>query len=157
MCETALKRVKAGWAEFWAILLRAQGRSGLGIRREPHHMHKTHRHQPLADHRLQFLQQRLDLLTVGIVAKVRHQMPILVAMRHHDGRGVAQIALLLQTSRREATDVEASLREKEKVLSEAEHNLAVLDRTLAELARVTFPHNWPNQARPNSVVASRPQ
>ncbi len=45
---------------------------------------------------------------------------------------VAQIALSLQTSRREATDVEASLREKEKLLSEAEQNLAVLDRTLAE-------------------------
>jgi len=45
---------------------------------------------------------------------------------------VAQIALSLQTSRREATDVDASLREKEKLLSEAEQNLAVLDRTLAE-------------------------
>jgi chromosome segregation protein len=44
----------------------------------------------------------------------------------------AQIALSLQTRRREATDVDASLREKEKLLSEAEQNLAVLDRTLAE-------------------------
>jgi chromosome segregation protein len=45
---------------------------------------------------------------------------------------VAQIALSLQTSRREAIDVEASLREKEKLLSEAEQNLAALERTLAE-------------------------
>src|SRR5207244_519345 len=45
---------------------------------------------------------------------------------------VAQIALSLQTSRREAIDVEASLREKERLLSEAEQNLATLERTLAE-------------------------
>ncbi|PYL22401.1 MAG: hypothetical protein DMF37_12175 [Verrucomicrobia bacterium] len=35
-------------------------------------------------------------------------------------------------SRREAVDVEASLREKEKLLCEAEQNLAALERTLAE-------------------------
>ena len=43
-----------------------------------------------------------------------------------------QIAVALKTSRRGAIDVEASLRETEKLISEAEQDLAGLDRTLAE-------------------------
>src|SRR5439155_200786 len=43
-----------------------------------------------------------------------------------------QIAASLKTNRREAVDVQASLQKKEQLLSEAEQNLAVLERTLAE-------------------------
>jgi chromosome segregation protein len=42
------------------------------------------------------------------------------------------IAASGKTSRSQAIDVDASLREKEKLLSEAEQNLAALERTLAE-------------------------
>jgi len=42
------------------------------------------------------------------------------------------IAVSSKTSRREAIDVDASLREKERLLSEAEQNLAATERTLAE-------------------------
>src|SRR5205807_4207208 len=42
------------------------------------------------------------------------------------------IAASGKTSRREAVDVETSLREKEKLLAQAEQDLAILDRTLAE-------------------------
>ncbi len=42
------------------------------------------------------------------------------------------IAVSGKTSRREAIDVDASLREKERLLSEAEQKLAALERTLAE-------------------------
>jgi chromosome segregation protein len=45
---------------------------------------------------------------------------------------VKQIAASRETSQREAIDVEASVREKEELLSKAEQNLAAVDRTLAE-------------------------
>jgi chromosome segregation protein len=45
---------------------------------------------------------------------------------------VRQIAASLKTSQREAIDVEAHVREKEKLLSEGEQNLASVERTLAE-------------------------
>ena len=42
------------------------------------------------------------------------------------------ISVPSKTSKRDAIDVEASLREKERLLSEAEQNLAAVERTLAE-------------------------
>jgi chromosome segregation protein len=45
---------------------------------------------------------------------------------------VGQIAVSLQATRREAIDVEASLREKQQLLSEAERNIVALERTLTE-------------------------
>src|SRR5205809_855932 len=45
---------------------------------------------------------------------------------------VRQIAVSLKTSKRETVNVEASLREKEQLLSEAEQNLISLERTFAE-------------------------
>jgi len=45
---------------------------------------------------------------------------------------VRQIAISLQGGQREAIDVEATLREKQELLSDEERNLTVLDRTLAE-------------------------
>jgi chromosome segregation protein len=45
---------------------------------------------------------------------------------------VIQIGVSLKMPRRKTIDVEASLREKQKVLSEAQENLAVIERTLAE-------------------------
>ena len=45
---------------------------------------------------------------------------------------VKQIAVSLKASQREAIDVEASVREKEELLSKAEQKLAAVDRTLAE-------------------------
>lgn len=43
-----------------------------------------------------------------------------------------QIGASLKTNRREAVDVQASLQKKEQLFSEAEQNLAALERTLAE-------------------------
>src|SRR6478672_10826351 len=43
-----------------------------------------------------------------------------------------QIAVSLKTARRQPLDIESSLREKEKLLAQAEHDLATLHRTLAE-------------------------
>jgi chromosome segregation protein len=48
------------------------------------------------------------------------------------GKLVEQIAVSANASRGERTDVETSLREREKLLSETEQQLAVLERTLAE-------------------------
>ena len=45
---------------------------------------------------------------------------------------VGQIAVSLKAARRQPIDVETSLREKEKLLAQAEQDLAILDRTLAE-------------------------
>src|SRR5205823_1737623 len=45
---------------------------------------------------------------------------------------VEQIAVSLKMSRRKAIDVEATLREREKLLSDGEQNLAALERALAE-------------------------
>src|SRR6476646_4507194 len=45
---------------------------------------------------------------------------------------VGQIAVLLQTGRRQPVDVETSLREKEELLAKAEQDLTTLHRTLAE-------------------------
>jgi len=45
---------------------------------------------------------------------------------------VGQIAVSLNVARRQPLDVETSLREKEKLLAQAEQDLATLDRTLAE-------------------------
>jgi chromosome segregation protein len=48
------------------------------------------------------------------------------------GKLVERIAVSLHGSKREQADVETSLREKEKLLSETEQHLATLERTLAE-------------------------
>ena len=48
------------------------------------------------------------------------------------GKLVEKIAVSLNGSKREQADVEISLREKEKLLSETEQHLATLERTLAE-------------------------
>ena len=40
--------------------------------------------------------RRFDLTTVRIVAKIRHQMPVLIAMRHHDRGSVPRVALFNQ-------------------------------------------------------------
>ena len=45
---------------------------------------------------------------------------------------VGQIAVSLKADRRQPIDVETSLREKEKLLAQAEQDLATLHRTLAE-------------------------
>jgi chromosome segregation protein len=45
---------------------------------------------------------------------------------------VGQIAVSLKVARRQPLDIETSLREKEKLLAQAEQDLATLDRTLAE-------------------------
>src|SRR5206468_13129120 len=45
---------------------------------------------------------------------------------------VVQIAVSLRADRRQPIDVETILREKEKLLTQAEHDLATLHRTLAE-------------------------
>ncbi len=57
------------------------------------------------------------------------QIQTLTAAREKLAR---HIAVSDKASRREAIDVDASLREKERLLSEAEQNLAAVERTLAE-------------------------
>jgi chromosome segregation protein len=59
------------------------------------------------------------LREIEVLAKVRDEI-------------VGQIAVSLKEGRRQPIDVETSLREKEKLLAQAEQDLATLDRTLAE-------------------------
>jgi len=59
------------------------------------------------------------LKEIGALTKAREEL-------------VGQIAVLLQTGRRQPADVETTLREKEELLAKAEQDLATLHRTLAE-------------------------
>ncbi|PYI58332.1 MAG: hypothetical protein DMC59_08735, partial [Verrucomicrobia bacterium] len=68
-------------------------------------------------------------LTNAQTEHLAKQIRTLTAAREKLARHIAASA---KTNRRDAIDVETSLREKEKLLCEAEQNLAALDRTLAE-------------------------
>ena len=68
-------------------------------------------------------------LTRAQTEHLAKQIRTLTAAREKLARHIAASG---KTSRREAIDVDASLREKEKLLCEAEQNLAALERTLAE-------------------------
>ena len=68
-------------------------------------------------------------LTRAQIKQLARQMETLAEARQ---KLVEQIAGSLKMSRRKAIDVEATLREREKLLAEAEQNIAALERALAE-------------------------
>ncbi len=68
-------------------------------------------------------------LTLAQIKQLARQIETLAEARQ---KLVEQIAVSLKMSRRKAIDVDATLREREKLLSDGEQNLAALERTLAE-------------------------
>jgi chromosome segregation protein len=68
-------------------------------------------------------------LTRAQIKQLARQMETLAEARQ---KLVEQIADSLKMSRRKAIDVEATLREREKLLAEAEQNIAAVERALAE-------------------------
>jgi chromosome segregation ATPase len=68
-------------------------------------------------------------LTLAQIKQLARQIETLAEARQ---KLVEQIAVSLKMSRRKAIDVEATLREREKLLSDGEQNLAALERALAE-------------------------
>jgi len=68
-------------------------------------------------------------LTLAQSEQLANQIRTLTTAR---GKLARHIAVSGKTSGRDAIDVEASLREKERLLSEAEQNLAAVERSLAE-------------------------
>jgi chromosome segregation protein len=68
-------------------------------------------------------------LTLAQIKQLARQIETLAEARQ---KLVEQIAVSLKMSRRKAIDVEATLREREKLLSDGEQNLAAVERTLAE-------------------------
>jgi chromosome segregation protein len=68
-------------------------------------------------------------LTHAQIEELLKEIEALIELRE---KVVGQIAVSLKVPRRQPLDVETSLREKEKLLAQAEQDLATLDRTLAE-------------------------
>ena len=68
-------------------------------------------------------------LTLAQIKQLARQIETLAEARQ---KLVEQIAVSLKVSRRKAIDVDATLREREKLLSDGEQNLAALERALAE-------------------------
>ena len=68
-------------------------------------------------------------LTRAQIKQLTRQIETLAEARQ---KLVEQIAVSLKMSRRKAIDVDATLREREKLLSDGEQNLAALERALAE-------------------------
>lgn len=68
-------------------------------------------------------------LTRAQIKQLARQIETLAEARQ---KLVEQIAVSLKMSRRKAIDVDATLREREKLLSDGEQNLAALERALAE-------------------------
>jgi chromosome segregation protein len=68
-------------------------------------------------------------LTLAQIKQLTRQIETLDEARQ---KLVEQIAVSLKMSRRKAIDVDATLREREKLLSDGEQNLAALERALAE-------------------------
>src|SRR6266513_1873538 len=68
-------------------------------------------------------------LTLAQIKQLARQIETLAEARH---KLLEQIAVSLKISRRKAIDVDATLREREKLLSDGEQNLAALERALAE-------------------------
>jgi chromosome segregation protein len=65
-------------------------------------------------------------------AQIEQLITEIAALTEARDKLVGQIAVSLKVARRQPIDVESSLREKEKLLAQAEQDLATLHRTLAE-------------------------
>jgi chromosome segregation protein len=65
-------------------------------------------------------------------AQIEQLLTEIEALTEARDKLIGQIAVSLKAARRQPIDIETSLREKEKLLAQAEQDLATLDRTLAE-------------------------